>query len=248
MAAVIAHGTTVIKLAATEPHVQQLAEFLNTMGAKISGIGNTTLTIEGVSKLRGARIAVIPDANEAASFITLAAASKSNIIVTGVPIDYLDDFLLKLKKMGVMFDIGKDWVHVLHPLREYQATKLQVGLYPKLCSDDMPPLAVLATQAVGETNMYEWLYENRLGYAPELNTMGARTEILDSHRVKITGPTPLKASKLTVSDIRMGMALVIAALIAEGESEISEIQHIDRGYEKLEERLNRLGADIVRIK
>ncbi len=248
MAASMASGTTVIKLAAMEPHVQQLAEFLNKMGAKISGIGTPIYIVEGVSRLNGAQIEVIPDSNQAAAFISLAAATYSCLKVINLNPDFLDDFLLKMKQFGVNFKVGSDFVEVLPPNKPYQGIKkLQVGLYPKLASDDVPPMAVLATQAEGETVIYEWLYENRLSYAPELNKMGAQAEILDPHRVKIIGPSQLRGNKLSCTDIRMGMTLVIAALVASGESEIEGIEHVDRGYEDLEARLQALGADIKRI-
>lgn len=248
MAASLAEGTTVIKLAAMEPHVGQLIQFLNGMGAKISGMGSPTLIVEGVASLRGGAAEVIPDSNEAATFITLAAAVKGDVTVSHLNPEFLDDFLLKMKQFGVNFEIGKDFVHVKEPQQPYQAvSKLQVGLYPKLASDDAPPLAVLATQAVGETIIYEWMYENRLGYSSELNKMGAKTEILDPHRVKIIGPIPLYGAQLESYDIRMGITLVIAALVAQGQSQIHSIEHIDRGYENLEQRLAGLGADIKRL-
>ncbi|MBX4191525.1 MAG: UDP-N-acetylglucosamine 1-carboxyvinyltransferase [Candidatus Doudnabacteria bacterium] len=247
LAAATAHGKTIIKLAAMEPHVQQLCEFINLMGGKISGIGTPTIIIEGVTKLHGAEIALIPDSNEAASFITLGAATKSDLLINGVNPDYMDDFLLKLKKMNVNFEIGPDFVRVNKPNGDYLATKIQGGLYPKLASDDIPPMAVLATQAVGKSVMNEWMYENRLGYATELMKMGAVVEAVDSHNVIFTGPTPLKGDKMTSVDIRMGMTLVIAGLVAEGTSEIEAIEHIDRGYENIEQRLTAVGADIKRI-
>lgn len=247
LAAVKAQGATVIKLAAMEPHVQQLCEFLNKMGAKISGIGSPTLTVVGVDKLHGAQIEVIPDSEEAASMITLAASCKSKIKVTHLDPDFLEDYLLKLKKMNVNFEVGPDFVQVLPPTAEYLGTKLQSGLYPKLNSDYVPPMAVLASQAKGETLIYEWLYEDRLAYVTELISMGAKAEVLDSHQVKITGPTPLYGQNITTYDLRMGITLVIAALIAEGQSEISDIHHIERGYENLELRLRKLGADITRV-
>lgn len=248
MAAVLANGITTIKLAALEPHVQQLAEFLNGMGAKISGNGSPTLTVEGVSTLKGNQIEVIPDSNQAATYITLAAATKSNLKVTNLNPEFLDDFLLKMKQFRVNFEVGANFVQVNEPKLAYKAvSKLQVGLYPKLASDDTPALAVLATQVEGETIIYEWMYENRLGYAQELNKMGAKTEVLDPHRVKIVGPTPLYGAKLMSFDIRMGMTLVIAALVAQGQSEVEGAEHIDRGYERIEESLANLGADIKRV-
>lgn len=247
LAAVLAKGKTIIKLAAMEPHVQALGEFLNLMGAKIIGLGTTVIEIEGVESLHGASIKIIPDSNEAASFITLAAAVKGDIKVTNLDPDHLDDFLLRIKQMNINFTVGENYVHVLPPKKEYIGTKIQCGLYPKLNSDYVPPMAVLATQASGETFIYEWMYENRLGHIPELVKMGAKAEILDPHRVKIIGPTPLVAQSIKTYDLRMGMTLVIAALIAEGISEISDIHHIDRGYENLEEKLRNIGADIKRV-
>jgi UDP-N-acetylglucosamine 1-carboxyvinyltransferase len=247
LAAVKAKGTTVIKLAAMEPHVQQLCLFLNQMGAQISGIGTPTLTIEGVDGLHGASIKMISDSEEAASMITLAAATKSQLKITGINPDAMDDYLLKLRKMGVEFEAGYDYVQTYEPTRPYEGIKIQCGLYPKLNSDYLPPMAVLATQAQGESIMHEWMYENRQGYVPELQKMGANAQILDTDRVKIIGPTPLHAQQITSFDVRMGMTLVIAALVAEGTSEIFDIHHIDRGYAKLEERLTKIGADIKRV-
>jgi UDP-N-acetylglucosamine 1-carboxyvinyltransferase len=231
-----------------EPHVQQLGEFLNLMGADVNGLGTPTLVINGVASLRGARIEVIPDSSEAATFITIAAATKSEVRVSKITPGFMDDFLLKLRLMNVNFEVGPDYVLVKAPTREYQAlAKLQVGLYPKLASDDIPVMSVLATQCQGETVIYEWLYENRLGYSGDLNKMGANTQILDPHRVKIVGATPLHGASLSCSDIRNGMTLVAAALVANGRSEISDIHHIDRGYANLEQRLQALGADITRV-
>lgn len=248
MAAVLAAGQTQIKLAAMEPHVQQLGEFLNRMGAKVYGYGSTTINIEGVEKLHGAEIEIIPDSEQAASLIVMAAATKSDVIVTRLNPDVLDDFLLKLKNMNVNFETGPDYIHAKIPQKPYKAhSKLQSGLYPKLNSDFLPPLAVLATQAEGESFIDEWMYENRLGYVPELVKMGARAEVVDPHRVKIIGPTKLHGERITTYDLRMGITLVIAALVADGRSEIDNIEHIDRGYEDLEGRLQRLGADIRRI-
>jgi UDP-N-acetylglucosamine 1-carboxyvinyltransferase len=247
LAAVLGKGKTVIKLAAMEPHVQQLGNFLNLMGADISGIGTPTLTIVGVQELHGAEITIIPDSEEAASLITLAAANKGHVLVREIDPDFLEDYLLKLRKMQVSFRVDSGSVEVRPPESSYQATKIQCGLYPKLNSDYLPPMAVLATQAEGETMMYEWMYEDRLGYVSELQKMGARAEILDPHRVRIQGPTKLYGQKITTYDLRMGITLVIAALVAEGQSEIADIHHIDRGYANLEQRLRGIGADIKRI-
>lgn len=247
MAAVMAKGTTTIKLAAMEPHVQQLGAFLKKMGAKIKGVGTPTIVIEGVESLHGAQIKVIPDSEEASSLITLAAATKSDIKVSKLNPEFLEDYLARLRNMKVNFEVGADFVHVHEPTSEYTGTRLQVGLYPKLNSDFIPPMSVLATQSTGETLIYDWLYESRTGYVPELVKMGARAEVLDPHKVKITGPTKLQAAIVSTGDLRMGVTLVIAALVAEGQSEVLDVHHIDRGYENLEKRLRKLGASIKRI-
>jgi UDP-N-acetylglucosamine 1-carboxyvinyltransferase len=247
MAAVLASGKTVIKLSAMEPHVVQLGEFLNLMGAKIKGLGSPTIEIEGVDNLHGAQIEIIPDSEQAASLINLAAATKSQITISKLSTSFLEDFLLRMKKMNVNFEVGPDYVKVIPPEGDYIGTKIQAGLYPKLNSDFIPPMSVLATQAKGESLLHEWMYENRQGYVESLNQMGANAKILDKDRVLITGPTKLHGAKITTYDLRMGMTLVIAALVADGQSEISDIHHIDRGYENLEERLRALGADIKRV-
>lgn len=247
MAASLSSGTTVIKLAAMEPHVVSLGLFLKKMGAKIKGLGTPTITIEGVEKLHGAKMKVIPDSEEAASLITLAAACKSDVKISKLNPEFLEDYLLKLHKMNVNFEVGVDFVHIHTPTNEYQATKLQVGFYPKLNSDFIPPMSVLATQANGETLIYDWLYESRTGYVTELAKMGAVAEVLDPHRVRIVGPQNLRGANVSAGDLRMGVTLVVAALIAEGRSEVADIHHIDRGYENFEKRLRKLGADIKRI-
>ncbi|HEX5429662.1 MAG TPA: UDP-N-acetylglucosamine 1-carboxyvinyltransferase [Patescibacteria group bacterium] len=246
LAAALAEGPTTIKLAAMEPHVQQLGLFLKKMGAKIKGVGTPTITIEGVDKLHGAKIKVIPDDNEASSLITMAAVCGMDVKVSKLEPEHLEDYLLKLKTMGVNFEVGEDYVRVKKSDTLMGIAKLQCGFYPKLNSDYIPPMSVLATQATGETVIYDWMYENRTGYATELNKMGAQIEVLDPHRVKIAGPTKLHEASLSAGDLRMGMTLVIAALIAEGKSEINDVHHIDRGYENLEKRLRMLGADIKR--
>jgi UDP-N-acetylglucosamine 1-carboxyvinyltransferase len=172
MAAVLSDGVTVIKLAAMEPHVQQLGEFLNLMGAEIDGLGSPTIVIKGVKKLHGAEIEVIPDSEEASSLITMAAATSGDVVVKNINPNFLEDFLLRIKKMRVNFEVGENFVYVMPKTQDYLGTKIQCGFYPKLNSDYLPPMSVLATQSVGETMMYEWLYEDRLGHIAELVKMG----------------------------------------------------------------------------
>ena len=197
--------------------------------------------------MHGAEIDVIPDTEEAASLITLAAVTKGEIRVSHLNPDYLEDYFLKIRAMNVNFTVGADYVDIKKPDKPYKAHyKLQSGLYPKLNSDFLPPMAVLASQADGETFIYEWLYENRLAYVEQLTKMGANAQVLDPHRVKIIGPSNLHGAKIATVDLRMGMTMVVAALVASGQSEISDIHHIDRGYEDLEARLLKLGAYIKR--
>ena len=247
MAAVRAHGTTTIHMAATEPHVQDLCKFLNAMGAKIEGIGSHSITIEGVEKLHGAEHDIIFDNEVTTSFINLAAATKSEIIIEKIQPQYLDAALLKFKQMNVNFKVEKDSIHVLKPTGPYRAAKIKSNIHPGLLSDCIPPFAVLATQAEGTTLVHEWMYEGRLGYIHELSKMGAKVRILDQHRAEIEGPTHLHGRNVSSLDVRSGMVLVIAALVAEGKSVLHDVEHVDRGYEHIDLMLKRLGADIERM-
>jgi len=246
LASVLAEGKTIIKLAATEPHIQCLADFLNKMGAQIEGAGTNTIQIKGVKKLRGAEQMVIPDSDEALSLAVLAAATRSDVLIKNIEPDFLEAGFQKLKMMAVNFEVGQNWLQIKKPLGLYRASKIQAGFYPKLMSDQLPPLAVLATQASGNSLIHEWMYEGRLGYIQELIKMGANAVILDPHRALVVGPTPLRGAEIKALDIRSGMTMIIAALVANGESILNEAYHLDRGYQKIEERLQKLGADIVR--
>lgn len=237
-----------IRLAASEPHVQNFCNFLVACGAQILGIGTTTLKIRGRKlPLKSTTHAVIPDELEASAFAVLGAVTKSNLTIEGVDFEYLDSVLLQLKKMNVDFTIDKSSMTILPPKASYKSFRIQTGLYPKLVTDHIPPFAVLATQAEGASLIHEWLYEARQSYIRELIKMGANAVIMDPHRVLIVGPTPLYGKEVASYDIRSGMSMVVAALAAQGKTVISDIEHIDRGYERLEERLRSIGADIVRI-
>ncbi|MFN7088370.1 MAG: UDP-N-acetylglucosamine 1-carboxyvinyltransferase [Candidatus Paceibacteria bacterium] len=250
MAASFAEGPTVIKLAATEPHIQDLSQFLCRLGVKIEGIGTTTLKINGINSLNsGVQIehTIIPDSDEAVSLAVLAASTRGDVIIKGVNPEFLEDAILKLKTARVNLEVGDSYLYIKKPTSLYRALKYQSGLYPKLMSDQLPPFAVLATQAEGTSLIHEWMYEGRLGYINELIKMGANAVIMDPHRALIIGPTPLRGTELRSLDIRSGMTTIIAGLVAEGETIINEAQIIDRGYEKIEERLRALGASIDRI-
>ena len=239
---------TIIKIAAAEPHVQDLGKFLVKMGAKIKGLGTHTLEITGNASLHGAKHKVIPDANEAATFLILGVATKSPIIVKNAHEDHLDLVLEKLRQFGADFKIGKDSIEIIPAEKLIAIPKIDTRTYPGIPSDIQAPLGVLATQAEGKTLIHDSLYESRFNYINELVKMGADAQILDSHRVEITGPTKLIGTTVTSFDLRAGVSLIIAALLAEGKSTLGEIYQVDRGYEKIEKRLKKLGADIKRVK
>lgn len=247
LAAVLAPRRSEIRLCDTSPHIQELVALLRVMGAKIEWRDVGVIGIEGVPKLHGTRFRINPDEQEISGFAALAAATRSAITLRGVEPRYLDAILLQLSKMGVEYSqSGVDLV-IEKPKKPYAGFRIQSGLYPKLMSDHLPPFAVLATQAVGESLIHEWMYESRLGYIDELKKMGANATILDPHRAIIIGPTALRGTKISSLDIRSGMTSVIAGLAAEGETIISETGHLDRGYEKLDLRLQGIGAKIERV-
>lgn len=248
LAAACISGKTEIHLAAAEPHVQELMKLLTRMGAPAVWKGVGVIEIEGREKLHGATYAINPDEIEVSSFAALAAATRSEICIRGVVPAYLAATLLQLEKMGVEYRMAGSDLLIMKPKRPYRGFRLQSGLYPKLLSDQIPPFSVLATQASGETVIHEWMYEARLRYLEELLKMGASVTILDPHRALVIGPTPLYGREISSLDVRSGMTLIIAALVAEGETLVNDIEHIDRGYEHIDRRLAALGADIERIK
>lgn len=246
MAAVRASGRSEIHLAAAEPHVQDLCHFLNAMGARISGIGTHDLVIEGVEKLHGAEYTIIPDSDVACSYINLAAATKSEVTVEKIRPEFLDAAMIQFKQMNVKLEVGADYVTVKKPQGDYKAFPIKANNYPGLMSDQVPPFAVLATQAVGRTLVHESMYEGRLGYVHELAKMGANAKIIDQHRAEIDGPTPLSGTNVSSLDIRSGMVMLIAALVASGKTVLHDIEHIERGYDNIVQLLKNLGADIER--
>ena len=246
MAATLAERITTIKIAAIEPHIQDLARFLIKMGAKIKGLGIHTIQIEGMEKLHGAQHKIIPDPIEAGTFAIAAAATKGNIEINNVNLHELDLVLEKLKEIGVNFETKNNKL-IIKPANKFNAVnKIETRTYPGIPTDLQAPLAILATQAEGTTLIHDTMYEGRFAYINELNKMGANAIICDPHRALITGPTPLYGQTITSFDLRAGATLIIAALLAKGQSVIEKIDQVDRGYEKIEERLRNLGADIRR--
>jgi len=246
MAASLVEGRTIIKAAAAEPQVQDLGKMLNNMGAKIKGLGTHTIEIDGVKKLSGARHSIIPDPLEAGTFIVAGLASGSAIEVKNMVPEHLDVFLDKLKGMGANLKIGKDRVKVL-PSKIFKPTVIQALPYPGFQTDLQPIVAPLMIQARGKSIIHDPMYENRFGYAQELRKMGADIDIVDPHRMLIFGKKPIQGAIIESPDMRAGAALVIAGLIAKGETIINNIEQIDRGYEAIEKKLQKLGADIKRM-
>jgi len=218
------------------------------MGARIKGLGTHTLEITGTKNLRGAKHTIIPDANEAATFLIMGVVTGSPIRVKNAVENHLDLVLEKLREFGADFKIGKDYIEVV-PAKKLQAiSKIDTRTYPGIPSDVQAPFGILATQAQGETLMYDTLFEGRFNYIGEIKRMGANANVVDAHQVMIAGPTKLKGQEIKSFDLRAGASLIIAALLAQGKTIIKDIYQVDRGYERIEERLQKLGADIRRIK
>lgn len=247
MAATLAIGKTILKNAACEPEVENLAQFLNSLGAKISGAGTSKIEIEGVKNLKGGIWNGIPDRIEAGTFIILAVASRSNIKIKNCNPEHLEVLLSLLQKAGANLEVGANYV-IVKPVRNLEAIDVKTREYPGLATDLQAPLTVLLTQAKGISLVHETIYDGRLFYTDILNQMGADIIMADPHRILVRGPSKFHGKKIHSPDIRAGMALIIAALISQGQSVIDNIYQIDRGYENIDERLRVLGADIKRVK
>ncbi len=246
MAACFAEGETVIKTAAQEPHVQDLIKMLNNMGAEIEGGGTHVLKIKGKKNLKGVEHTIISDYLEAGTFAVMAALTEGRLLIKKAPMDQLDMFLTKLRDIGVNFRKDGQDLEVFES-KNLRAIRIQALPHPGFPTDLLPLVVPLLTQAEGKSLIHDPLYENRLNYTQELRKMGADIEIVDPHRAFVFGPTPLKGVTIESWDIRAGASLVAAGLIAEGKTTIKNIEQIDRGYECLEERLNKLGANIKRV-
>ncbi len=245
MTACVAKGQTIIKLAATEPHVQDLARFLKKGGAQIKGIGTHTLTVQGPRDLTGCTHTVIPDMIEAGTLIIAGLITRGELRVTRCNPEHLEIFLQKIKQAGGRLRIQGNSVTVL-PTPSFKPVNIQTLPYPGFPTDLQAPFAVLLLQAKGKSMIHDPLYENRLMYLQELKKMGARAQILDPHRAFIWGPAKLMGRTIKSFDLRAGATLLLAALVARGQSTLAGAQEIDRGYENIAERLRKLGADIIR--
>jgi len=254
MAAVLTSGETVLGNAACEPHVQDLCRFLVSLGAQIEGIESNVLRINGVDNLGGGSWSVGPDHIEVGSFIGMAAITGGDVTVEGADPKDLISIKPAFERLGVRMEIGEDSVHV--PSRQQLVIRDDLGgMIPKIGDgpwpafpSDLTSIAItVATQAFGTVLMFEKMFENRLFFTDKLVSMGARIILCDPHRAVVTGPTPLVGQRMESPDIRAGMAMLLAALCAEGRSTIGAIHQIDKGYERIDERLRSLGASIERV-
>jgi len=253
MAAVLAEGETVLGHAACEPHIQDLCRFLVSLGADIDGIGSNVLRLRGVERLRGGEYRIGSDHIEVASFVGLAAATGGEVVVDDVQPDDLISIVPAFRKLGVEMDVTETSVRVpagqiLHIEDDFggQIPKIESGIWPAFPADLTSIAVTVATQARGTILIFEKMFESRLFFVDKLVSMGARIVLCDPHRVVVTGPATLYGERLESPDIRAGMAMLIAALCAEGSSTIGNIRQIDRGYERIDERLRDLGAAIER--
>ena len=253
----MASGTTTIYNAACEPYIQQLCKMLNNMGAKISGIGSNLLSIEGVSSLGGTTHSILPDMIEVGSFIGLAAMTQSDIIIKNAGVKHLGIIPEKFQQLGIQLNILGDDIHI--PAQEiYEIQKYMDGgvltiydhPWPGFTPDLLSIILVTAIQAKGSLLVHQKMFESRLFFVDKLIDMGAQIILCDPHRAVVIGlerEQQLRGIVMSSPDIRAGVALLIAALSAQGKSVIQNIEQIDRGYQNIDERLSKLGADIKRV-
>ncbi|MEK7550164.1 MAG: UDP-N-acetylglucosamine 1-carboxyvinyltransferase [Patescibacteria group bacterium] len=240
------NGNIQIEDTASEPHVSDLADFLTKMGATIDGAGSSTISIKGNSKLRGVIHKVIPDHIDGGTFAIAAAITGGKVEIKDFIYDHYKMILNYLGNMGVDYEVKKDSLIIKSSNLVVTKRKFQTRPYPGFPTDLMSPFIVLATQTEGTVLCHDWMYEWRVFFVDDLIGMGANIFIADPHRVIVTGPTKLRGDKLFCKDIRAGVSILLAALVAQGESQIENIEMIERGYEKIEERFTSLGANIKR--
>ncbi len=261
LTAVLAKGETMLRNAAIEPEIYNLVEMLRAMGAKIEFEKKSReIKIKEVSKLYGVKARVMPDRNEIVSFACAGLATGGDVFIPDIEKSYLEEFLNKVREIKGGVEIGKGGIR-FKGRSKYKTAFIETRPHPGFMTDWQQPFCVLLTKSRGESIIHETVYEDRLGYTRDLKRMGASIEISGEcpqepchyehqgymHTAIITGPTPLKGTEIEMTDIRAGMAHIIAALSAEGESVVSGVEHIDRGYERIDDRLKDLGADIQRV-
>ncbi len=246
MAAVLAEGETVLENAAREPEVTDLAEFLTSMGAQIAGAGSNRIVVQGVASLAGTSYRVLPDRIEAGTFLVAAAMTGGRIRLRRVDPSHLEAVLQKLQEAGASIASGDDWVELDMHGRELRAVDLSTDPYPGFPTDMQAQFVALNSIAAGTGAVSETIFENRFMHVPELQRMGADIS-LQGHTAIVRGVDHLRAAPVMATDLRASAGLVLAALVAEGETVVDRIYHIDRGYECIEEKLRNLGADIRRL-
>ena len=253
MAASIAKGTTILRNAASEPHVQEVCQLLNILGARISGIGSNALIIDGVDRLHGGEFTIGPDYLEVISFVGAAAVSRGSVRIRKAGWQYLDMIRMVFNRIGVDWDVdGEDIVVAPSQRLEVEPDlggmipEIKTNVWPAFPTDLMSIAIVIATQARGSILFHDWMYPSRMFFIDKLVGMGAQVVLCDPHRCIVTGPARLFGEKVESPDIRAGMALVLAALAADGRSQIRNIGQIDRGYDRVDEKLRSLGAKIDR--
>jgi UDP-N-acetylglucosamine 1-carboxyvinyltransferase len=246
MAATLATGTTVLHNAAREPEIEDLAELLNKMGARVRGAGSKKIVIEGVENLGGAQHTIIPDRIETGTFITAAAITKGELEIRDCEPQHLTSVIEKFREVGVAIEEVNTSTLAVCGAGRLEAKDVTTHPYPSFPTDMQAQYMALMTQADGRAVIEETVFENRFMHASELQRMGAKISI-DGHRAVVTGPTALTGAPLQASDLRASASLVLAGLVANGETIIDRVYHIDRGYEKIEAKLRALGADIERL-
>ncbi|VUD59993.1 UDP-N-acetylglucosamine 1-carboxyvinyltransferase [Thalassocella blandensis] len=246
MAAVLAKGKTILENAAREPEVVDLAECLVAMGAKIQGIGTDHLVIEGVDELQGCSYRIMPDRIETGTYLTAAAATRGSVMLRHTRADILEVVLLKLEEAGAKIESGEDWISLTMNGERPKAVSLKTAPYPAFPTDMQAQFMAMNTVASGSATVTETIFENRLIQVNELNRMGANIS-LEGNTALIKGVERLKGAPVMATDLRASASLVIAAMVADGETIVDRIYHIDRGYECIEEKLQILGANIRRV-
>ena len=244
LAAVLAEGTTIIENAAKEPHIVDVANFLNMMGANIKGAGTDVIRIKGVDKLTGGKYATVPDQIEAGTYMIAAAITAGDVYVRNIIPEHMYSVSLKMMEMGIEIEEGDDYIRVTAP-EKLKCANVKTLPHPGFPTDLQPQMATLLSIAEGTSTMIEGVWDNRFQYVEELNKTGTRITV-DGRTAIIEGVERLTGAKVSATDLRAGAALVLAALRAEGETIIHNVKYIDRGYEAIEEKLTALGADIER--
>ena len=242
LAAVYAKGTTVIDNAAKEPHIVNVATFLNQMGAKITGAGTSEIVIKGVNELKGCFHEVVPDYIETGTYVIAGALCGDNLKITNIIPEHVDALTSKLKDMKVKMEIGKDYI-LVSKSDTYKPVNIKTAVYPGFPTDIQQPFSVLLTQCNGESYIEENIWENRFMHINHLNNMGANIRIEDK-TAYIKGPTKLKGTTVEATDLRAGAAMILAGLIAEGETTVTSVEHILRGYENIVGKLQAVGAKL----